>query len=351
MQHTVDLGTRVLGERAHYEQRAGTELTSDSGALVLDETRSTLATAAYIQDRMAFRDETILVTPGIRFEYARYHRRIDRQPTAEGAEDVTTKGDNEIVALVPGIGMTVGKPSMHGFAGLHLGFAPPRAVSSIRADGATVDLDEEKSLSYEAGVRLKHRRRWRLHLAGFLSHYFNQIVPASLGDRTTLTNGGATRQLGMESEAKVSLGHLIGRGALLDLGARYTLMRAQFVGGQSDGRQLPYAPNHLLNLVLDLGHAVGVGAQLAVSHVGPQYTDDHETVAEDITGRIGRIDAYQRLDANVRYRHAGSGLTATLAIKDLLDRPFIISRRPEGIFASGFRQILFGLRYDYAKDN
>jgi Fe(3+) dicitrate transport protein len=85
--------------------------------------------------------------------------------------------------------------------------------------------------------------------------------------------------------------------------------------------------------------------------VGAQYTDDMETLAEDVTGRTGRLDAYHRLDANLRYRHAGSGLTATLAIKDLLDRPFIISRRPEGIFAAGFRQIIFGLRYDYAKDD
>jgi Fe(3+) dicitrate transport protein len=238
---------------------------------------------------------------------------------------------------------------MHGFAGLHLGFAPPRAVSSIRADGATVDLDEEKSLSYEAGVRLKRRRRWRLHLAGFLGHYFNQIVPASLGDRTTLTNGGATRQLGIESDAKLSFGHLIGRGTLLDLGARYTLMRAQFVGGDSDGRQLPYAPNHLLHLLLDLGHAIGAGAQLAYSYVGAQYTDDMETLVEDVTGRTGRLDAYHRLDANLRYRHPRSGLTATLAVKDLLDRPFITSRRPEGIFAAGFRQITFGLRWDYGE--
>jgi hypothetical protein len=73
-------------------------------------------------------------------------------------------------------------------------------------------------------------------------------------------------------------------------------------------------------------------------------------MAVDPTGRFGLMEAYHRLDATLRYRHAPSGLTASLSVKDIPDQPFVISRRPEGIFASGFRQIMAGLRWDYEEE-
>jgi hypothetical protein len=53
------------------------------------------------------------------------------------------------------------------------------------------------------------------------------------------------------------------------------------------------------------------------------------------------------LDANLRYRHAGTGLAAVISAKNVLDDVYVIARRPEGIFASGFRQITAGVRWDY----
>jgi Fe(3+) dicitrate transport protein len=139
-------------------------------------------------------------------------------------------------------------------------------------------------------------------------------------------------------------------GLFLDVSARYTLVRARFVGGDNDGKDLPYAPRHIANTALDIGHDIGLGAQLSYSYVDRQFADDINSIEPDITGRVGALDGYHRLDANIRYTNALTGLTATLSVKDLLDRPFIISRRPEGIFASGFRQITFGLRWDYASE-
>lgn len=345
--HAIEIGARVLGETAHYEQRNGDTPKTYAGALVLDEDRRTVAAAAYVQDRMAFLDEIILVTPGVRFEYARYRRGIARRQTSDGAEDVDISGESDVGSVMPGVGMTAGTPDMHGFAGVHVGYAPPRAVSSISANGQSEELDEERSLIYEVGARLGERRFWRIEAAGFLNNFFNQVVPSTAGDVTTLVNGGATRQLGLETSATMAFGRLIEHGVLLDVSARYTLMRAQFVGGDNDGFSVPYAPNHLLMTALDVGHDIGFGAQVAYRYVGSQFTDEQETVSADVTGRTGRIDGYHRLDANLRYTEATTGLTATVSIKDILDRPFIISRRPEGIFAAGFRQVTFGLRWDY----
>ncbi len=347
--HTLDIGARVLGEGAQYEQRAGERPRSYSGALELDETHTTVAAAGYVQDRIGFFDEFLLVTPGVRVEYAHYTRRLDRQPTASGAEDVAAEGESDTTGIIPGIGMTLGTPDIHGFGGVHVGWAPPRVTSAIRASGETEELGEERSVAYELGMRAGQRRVWHAEATGFLNGFFNQVVPSSGDELTLLVNGGATRHMGIETAAGISFGHFIAHGVLLDLGGRYTFMSAEFVGGPNKGNDLPYAPHHVGNVTLDAGHDIGIAAQLSYGFVGPQFTDDLNTVDADVTGRVGRIPAYHRLDANLRYTHAATGLTALVSVKDLLDRPFIISRRPEGIFAAGFRQVIVGLRWDYAE--
>jgi Fe(3+) dicitrate transport protein len=82
-----------------------------------------------------------------------------------------------------------------------------------------------------------------------------------------------------------------------------------------------------------------------VTHVGPQYADDLNTIAEDVTGRVGEIEAYTLLDVSARYEEPRSKLGVFAVAKSVLDQPFIISRRPEGIHVSGFRQVTAGLTY------
>jgi Fe(3+) dicitrate transport protein len=333
--HTIDVGARVLGEGAHYQQQVGETPTSEAGALELDETHSSIAIAAYLQDRLAFADETLLVTPGFRVEHVRYDREIDRQPIPGGARDVSIQGDSDHTALVPGIGMTAGVPAIHAFAGFHVGFAPPRVVSSISPEGATAELDAEESLAYEVGGRARYERIVEAEVTGFLTNFQNQIVPATVGGITELVNGGATRHMGIEAATSVAFGELIGHGVILDLTPRYTFIRARFEGGRLDGNDLPYAPPHTASTTLDVGHEIGIGAQASYTFVSRQYTDDINTEAQDVTGRVGRIPWYHVLDVGLRYRHAETGLSASVVAKNVIDRPYIVARRPEGIFVGG----------------
>ena len=71
------------------------------------------------------------------------------------------------------------------------------------------------------------------------------------------------------------------------------------------------------------------------------------TRAEDVTGRLGEIDARHIVDATVRYKHAPSGITLRLTAKNVLDTTYIAARRPEGIFPGPYRQILVGVRWDW----
>jgi Fe(3+) dicitrate transport protein len=141
----------------------------------------------------------------------------------------------------------------------------------------------------------------------------------------------------------------------VDLGARYTFARATFVGGQYDRNLLPYAPLHNVNVNLDVDHPLGngsmIGGQIAYAHLSAQFSDSANTVAENATGEYGRIPARNIVDATAHYRHAPSGLTFRLTVKNALDDVYIAGRRPQGIAVSGFRQIMLGLRWDWeAKD-
>ncbi|WP_394849277.1 TonB-dependent receptor [Pendulispora brunnea] len=338
--HTFDVGARLLFERAHYQQRAGEFPTSEAGALMLEEFHSTGALAAYLQDRLAFRDD-LLVTPGIRVEHAAFTRRTTRQST-----DRDVQGDSRTTAVVPGIGMIYGSRQAHAFGGLHVGFAPPRVTSSISPKGEDLQLDSERSINYEAGARFADKSRNRFEVTGFLSNFQNQLISSSEGGVTELINGGTTRHLGVEAVGSLAMGKTMKLPIELDLGARYTLARATFVGGAYDGNYLPYAPLHTFSANLDVGYA-GVMAEAAYNYVDGMYTDPANTVPEDITGRTGRIPGAHRVDFAVRYKHVATGLSVRFLVKNALDDVHIIARRPEGIFAGGFRQFILGIRWDY----
>jgi Fe(3+) dicitrate transport protein len=344
--HTVDVGARILGEGAQYELRQGDTPVSEAGSLELDESRSSIAVAAYLQDRIAFLDESLLVTPGVRIEHVRYQRDVARQPAPGGARDVAIENRSDATALVPGIGMTAGRPDIHAFAGFHVGFAPPRVAATVNPQRENEELEAERNLSYELGVRLD-KGIVDAEITGFLSNFQNQIVATTVGGVTTLVNGGATRHAGVETGAIVAFGDLIGHGMFVDLSPRYTFVQAHFVVGPSEGNALPYAPEHTVSTTLDVGHALGVGAQLSHTYVGPQYADDANTEAENITGELGRIPGYHTLDAGVRYRHEPSGLSASVVVKNLPNQPYVVARRPQGIFVGGLRQIVGTLRWDY----
>lgn len=346
--HTMDFGARVLHETAHYQQRTGDSPLSYSGSLDAEESHSTLAFAAYVQDRMAFRD-WLLVTPGIRFEHPEYEREIMRQ----GGKDVSTSGDSRITGVIPGIGMVLGTKQAHVFAGLHVGWAPPRVTSSINPKGDTAQLNAERSLNYELGTRVNPLKWLKADLTFFLSKFDNQVIlnTGSAGaEQTSETDAGTTKHYGFELGTVTQIARAFGaKEFIVDLGARYTFSRAVFDGGQFAGNVLPYSPPSSVSANLDVEERHGFGGQIAFNFVSSQYTDANNTVAEDTTGRLGLMPSHQIVDVTAHYRHKPSGLSFRLTVKSLLDDVYISARRPEGIFASGFRQIIAGVRWEFER--
>lgn len=350
--HTLQAGGRFLVESAARAQRAGETPLSEAGSSISVEDSNTTAFAAYVQDRLAF-SERLLVTPGFRFEYASSKRSI-RRTTVEGqVRDVTAEGTSSFVAPLPGIGIVAGWPELHGFGGMHFGFAPPRLTTAIRADGVDEQLDAERAVHYEVGLRSTVKRALRGEATFFLSNFENQIVPASrAGSATTdLVNAGRTQHIGLETALRFDANKAFMLPLSVDVYAAYTYLSARYVHGPNDGVLLPYAPEHSASMVLDVEHPNGVGGQASWTYVGPQLSGDPvpEDEPADPTGRTGSIPGYNLLDFSVRYTHKPTGLGGTLAVKNALDEIYIASRRPDGIFPGGFRQIVATVRWSYGE--
>lgn len=343
VEQTFEIGARLLGETAHYQQRTGASPTSYSGALDAEEKHRTLAEAGYVQDRIAFRDD-LLVTPGFRVEHADYHRIILRQNDT----DVYSPGDTSVTGLIPGIGMIYGSRRAHVFAGLHEGWAPPRIVSAISPKGTPAQVSAEQSLNYEVGTRLTPTKWFHGELTGFLTNYQNQVITnTQQGVAASQVDAGNTRHVGVEALGSLGIGKLLGWRPIVDLGVRYTYAYATFLDGALAGNLLPYAPLHNLSANVDVEDPSGFGGQLAYLFVDKQYTDDYDTRAADATGRIGLLPAYSVVDATAHYRHRPSGVSVRLTVKNAFNDIYVVARRPEGIFASGFRTVMLALRWDY----
>ncbi len=341
--HTLDVGARLLGETAHYQQRSGGSADSFSGSLDSEETHRTVAVAGYAQDRIVFRDD-LAVTPGLRVEHAAFHRLILR----EGGADVANKaGDFTVTGLIPGIGVIAGSRDAHAFAGVHVGWAPPRVASSFSAKGTPTQVDAEDSVNYELGGRASLRKWLRGEVTGFYSRFGNQVITGTSAQGSELVNGGPTQHIGAEAGTTVGVGKALGWKTTLDVGARYTFARATFVGGSFDGNLLPYAPLHSVNGNVDLEHPAGFGGQIAYAHVSSQFADANDTRVENVTGEYGRIAPHDIVDVNAHYHHKPTGLTLRVSVKNALDDVYVAARRPQGIFVAGFRQVIVGLRWDW----
>jgi Fe(3+) dicitrate transport protein len=358
--HKLEYGARVLGETAEYQQSNGGLYDSNSGAVQEQETHRTVAEATYVQDTMAFR-ENLLVTPGVRFEHADFRRVVQREPEPGTAaspcpsgqstcpQDVNSAGNLSSTGVIPGVGMIYGSRDNHLFGGIHYGWQPPRVASSFSPDGTPYPVSAQTAINYEVGTRFAPSRWLRGEVTGFLISYENEVIAgaANAGDNEGLTNGGPTRHVGAEAAAVVGIGRAMGWKTTVDLIARYSLARATFVGGPYNGNIVPYAPLNTFSTVLDVSHPSGFGGEVAFYVTDSEYSDPNDTRAEDAAGVYGLIPAHTDLDGNLRYRHAPTGLSFRLSVKDALQDYYITERRPNGIAVGGFRQVTLGVRWDW----
>ncbi|MCS6815770.1 MAG: TonB-dependent receptor [Blastocatellia bacterium] len=352
-------GETEFGFRAHFErqdrrQMNGQAPTARTGALVEDNERKNQAYSGFIQHRFLLGRWTL--TPGLRLEHVRYERTNRLANRGAGAT-----GRTHLTEVIPGIGITFA-PASHTtiFGGAHRGFAPPRTEDIIDNAGGTIDLDPERSWTYEVGVRSWPVSGLKLEATFFRMDFENQIVPASVagGIGATFTNAGETLHQGMEFTGRVDMGSLLNMTHNVYVRTAYTYIpTAKFVGRRFSsipgfstvsvsGNRLPYAPKHLMNFQLGYAHPRGLDALLEAVHVSDQFGDDLNTIAPTPDGQRGLLPAYTIWNLTLNYRVESRGLTFFVTVKNLFDRLYIADRT-RGILPGPPRLVHGGLRFQF----
>lgn len=345
--HKGVFGLRGIGEITHRKFSIGSFPSAEAGDLQTDDVTRIVGVGTWLQDQIAFND-WVVVTPAFRLEHSETFKNLRRVADDTRAPyDVDRNAHATSTGAMPGLGMSVGKPTLNVFTSLHVGYSAPRISQSITPDGRDANLDAEHSSNYELGTRAKLGKWLRAEADGFLVNFDNQLVsnnPLS-GFTSEFINGGRTRHFGFEGTTQIRFGEALHWPLELDLAANYTYVRSRFVGGTFGGNVIPYAPPHTLQTTLDAAHPIGLSGQIAFSYVAPQFTDERNTVEPGPTGLDGRIPAFTTVDLGARYRHKRTGLSLGIAVKNLLDRVYISDRLPNGIFTAGFRQFFATLAW------
>jgi Fe(3+) dicitrate transport protein len=338
------LGEFQAGVRAHFEEQNriqinATSPTARTGTVAENNLRQTSAYSGFVANR--FDIGQFSVTPIARYESIK----------AERTNRLTGQsGETSVHAFTPGIGATWNPtPALTVFTSLHKGFAPPRVEDLIGGAGTVVDVDYEKSLNFEFGVRAQPLWGVSVQAAYFRNDYDNLIAVGSIaGGSTPLSQGKALFEgLELAANAEFSNG-AFGRMAYTWLPtaeqteAFRNVASGAIVGVQ--GNRQAYAPEHTLTA------AVGYGAgpfrgEIEAQYVGSQYSDFANTVAPTADGQKGEIAAYTVWNTALNYRF-DKALSAFVTGKNLFDKTYIVDRT-RGIQVGMPRLLQVGVKYAF----
>ena len=376
MNHELDAGVRYLFERAYEQRINGKIINPTSGEIRDDEIRTGRAFSAFLQNRTYLTDE-LSVTPGLRFEYFDYERDVKRV----GFENVDITNNDVTTEWIPGVGINYNyAPESSIFAGVHRGFGPPRvkdAISVGELDDEGLDpseslilqseeLDAERSWNYELGSRTMLREGIEFELTGFLLDFSNQVIPvaesaagAGVAGAVGLDNAGATRSIGVETEAMFDLGVILQQQNLPALQFNLTYTDARYnedrfvendAGEQINVKdnRLPYSPDWMGTATLIQQFDFGLELNLSGTFTGDQYGDPLNRTEGSLDGRQGKIDSYFVLDGTAQYEFSSiEGLGLTVSVKNLMDERYIASRRPQGIRLGMPRFVTGGITWNF----
>lgn len=341
--HGLEAGARLHDDRIHrlhdefaYDMLAGRPVRNGlPGAITADNTARATALALWLRDEMVRGRWTL--APGLRIESV--DTRFDDRLGA-------VSNDDRYTVVLPGIGVNFAQTeALSWLGGVHLGFSPG-------APGRD-DVEPEEALNAEAGL-VWNSPLGRAELTAFLSDYRNLTAQctfsagcddAQIGEQT---NAGKVRVHGLEAAWQ----HALVWGAFrLPMALSYTWTEGEFreaftspnpqFGEVEPGFELPYVPEHRANARLGLGQGPWT-TQLSVSYVA---------AVRDVAGRGALApgsgsDAYSVLDLTAGWALSGT-LQLTARVDNLLDRDYVVARRPFGARPGKPQSAQVGVRWRF----
>ena len=348
---TIETGARWHTERQRRFQVNATTPTGRTGTIVENNTRYAEAVSGFVLASLDY--GALSISPGVRVESIEFERR-NGLTGAQGRTDLTE--------VIPGLGATYAiDPTLVVYAGVHRGFSPPRAEDVVSNAGGVVELDAERSVNWELGLRGEPADGLDIDIGAFVMDFENQIVPASVagGVGATLTSAGETRHSGAEASVRYSFrgaGLMTGddvyvRTALTWVGeAEYVGQRFSNVSGfgatSVTGNRLPYAPEWVASFAAGYAFGDWLNLQAEVQHTGEMYTDDLNTAAPTANGQRGLIEHATILNLAANWTPGDGAITYFATLKNATDELYIVDRS-RGILPGAPRMFQAGLSLRY----
>lgn len=347
----IETGTRWHTERQRRFQVNATTPTGRTGAIVENNTRTADAVSGFVVANLDY--GALSISPGVRVESIAFER-LNGLNGARGSVDLTE--------VIPGLGLTYAiDPSLVLYAGVHRGFSPPRAEDVVSNTGGVVELDAERSVNWELGLRGAPIDGLDIDIGAYVMDFENQIVPASVagGVGATLTSAGETRHSGIESSIRYSLrdagimavDDLYLRMALTWVGAaEYAGQRFSNISGfgatSVTGNRLPYAPEWIASLAAGYGFGDWLNLQAEVQYTGEMFTDDLNTIAPTANGQRGLIGDATVLNLTANWTPGDGAIAYFATVKNATDEVYIVDRS-RGILPGAPRMVQAGISLKY----
>lgn len=318
-----------------------------------DQKRTTMALSTFAANRFEF-SEQFAVTPIVRIENIRNERIGYR--AGEG------RGKNSMTEVIPGVGATYrASADTIIYGGVHKGFSPARVEDAIDSLGGSVDLNPERSVNMELGLRTSPTRNSFIDVALFRNDFSNNVQVGSIAGggissaSTNYSEGKALYQ-GLEFAGQIDKlasqfeGNLFVRAAFTYLPTAE--QRSAFTRPNGDveanysGKRLPYAPEHQATITIGYKSSENWNTRVEYVYVGRQFSDFANTATVNVTGdgRTGPIDAYGIWNATVNYTVGKA--TLFVAGKNLADHSYIVDRT-RGILVGMPRTFQAGVKYAF----
>lgn len=276
----------ITGVDVEAESDARHEYDNDAGepgvGVHADERDNVSAIGPFAEGRVTLRPDLEL-TLGARFDAVRF------STTDHLLTDGDDSGARTLHAWSPKVGLLyAASPAANLYATVATSFQTPTTTELINRppapgegccqSGFNQQLDPERALSYEAGVKGVVAGRVRYDVAAFTMNVRDEIVPfrvPEVPDRDFYRNAGRSRHRGLELSLDASLT------PHLDLGAAYTYSDFVFVDDglpdeNDEGNRLPgIAPHHFAGRAAV--HGAGLFAELQGEYVSSFFTSDDNT--------------------------------------------------------------------------
>ncbi|WJV66133.1 TonB-dependent siderophore receptor [Pectobacteriaceae bacterium CE70] len=327
------LGTRFIQEKIDYQVNQRT-LATGTTTTTRDWHFDDKAWAGYISNAVKLFDDSLTITPGMRYEHISEKYR-------DSVSGLNTSAPDE--QWLPGL--TLGyqmKPAWFLYANAQKSLRPAQATQIVKGG----DVTSELSWNYESGVRYTPAPNINLNAGLYRIDYNDQVSYNSTND--TYENIGKTRHQGIELEGYWQPQVVQG----LKLHAGYAYLDAEQMNGQYKNNEVPYASRH--QITLDGSYEWRETTfTLAGYYFSKSFSDTANTVNENANGSAGEMPSYWVWNAQISRDLWKSGrnlLSGYVSVNNLFDEDYWfrgIDTSPWGQQPAPGRSVTVGLSYKF----